>query len=438
VRRLNKWLIGAGAAGLALAVGVVVLPADDVQVRPSAVSAVSAGGQRVALKIVAAKVTPSLVYGGYSTRGAVQLSKPAPAGGAVLTLTGGAGVKLPKTVKVKARSRVVSFAIGTSKVRKKTGRVVKVAYKGQTVSLRFTVYQLPVINAFKLASARVVGGGVVQGTVRLNGPGQPGGTKVALASRSTLATVRSRITVSESYRSTTFQVRTKKVTAAKTVTILAKHGAKLWSAKLRIVPATANGAKVTGLTINPGKVGATTATTATVTLDRVAPAGGTEVTFSSDSDSVIPAATKLTIPAGQQTGNLQLNTRDNRAAQVTAHVTAAANGATATAALIVDPAPIKMLDFHFWPYFPQSFTAGETVWGEIWLNHDATEKLTIKITRDDGVQEADRTIYPQSNGDKWAWIAPASAVNRTITFTATLGTQTIATKVNVGPAPPAN
>lgn len=434
MRTLNKWLTGGGVAGLALAVGVFALPADDVAVRPSAVSATqaaSSGADRAALKIVAVKITPLSAYGGYSTRGAVQLSKPAPAGGAVLTLTGGAGVKVAKTVKVKAKSRVATFTIGTSKVKKKTTRVVKVAYQGQTVSRKFTVYQLPVINGFKLAAVRVVGGGVVQGTVHLNGPGQPGGTKVALASKSTLATVRTRITVPEGYRSTTFQVRTKKVTAAKTVTILAKHGAKLWSTKLKIVPATANGAKVTGLTINPGEVGATATATTTVTLDRTAPTGGTEVTFSSDSDSVIPAATKLTIPAGQRTGTLQVNTRDNRAAQVTAHVTATANGATATATLIVDPAPIKMLDFHFWPYFPQSFKAGEIVWGEIWLNHDATETLTIKITRDDGVPEADRTIYAKSNGDKWSWTAPTSATDRTITFTATLGTQKISTKVNL-------
>ncbi|HEV2005749.1 MAG TPA: hypothetical protein VGQ85_03970, partial [Candidatus Limnocylindrales bacterium] len=91
------------------------------------------------------------------------------------------------------------------------------------------------------------------------------------------------------------------------------------------------------LTLNPGTVSGGQSSTATLTLTGAAPAGGTVVNVSSNSNSAqVPAGGTVTVPAGSTSANFQITTSAvNSVTQAT--IAAIYNGVTKTANLAINP-----------------------------------------------------------------------------------------------------
>lgn len=160
------------------------------------------------------------------------------------------------------------------------------------------------ITGVSLNPASVRGGRSSTGTVTLNSPAPTGGTVVSLASSNASATVPATVTVAAGATSAAFTVTTTPVTSDRTATITAsRSGAGSAAASLTITrPAPA------AITLNPRTVRGGSSSTATVTLDGAAPAGGYTVTLRSNrAEATVPAT--LVIPAGSSSGTFTVTTR---------------------------------------------------------------------------------------------------------------------------------
>ena len=212
-------------------------------------------------------------------------------------------------------------------------------------------------QALSLSRPSITGGEGVQATVTLSRPAPQGGAVVALshtfaspaattAAPPLTVAIPSSVTVAEGESSASFDIQTSVMTLsgfdrAIPVDVQASFGGTTVNATLTVNPPLS----LSSLTVAPGSVIGGGVATGTVTLNGVAPAGGTLVTLASDS----PAATvppSVVVPAGQTAATFGVKTN-----AVTVSVTAtlaATHGSTlavtSTAKLIVLPAPSTQAD----------------------------------------------------------------------------------------------
>jgi hypothetical protein len=203
----------------------VILPVAPVPVPPSASSLT---------------LSPTSVVGGaQSPTGTVTLSGPAPAGGALVTLSSSnAAASVPSSVTVPAGSSSTTFAISTSAVAASTSVVIFASYDGVTPSTSLTVTPppLPTVSSLTLSPTSVVGGTQSPtGTVTLSGPAPAGGALVTLSSSNAAASVPSSVTVSAGSTSATFTVSTSIVVISTSATITASYNNTSQSANLSIL-----------------------------------------------------------------------------------------------------------------------------------------------------------------------------------------------------------
>jgi hypothetical protein len=133
---------------------------------PFAITAIGAGtatftatmngssGQSAVLTVAARAVTlasisldPSGLVGGDSARGTATLTGAAPAGGAVVTLTGSDAVTMPPSVTVPAGSTTAVFTIQTRSVASATSSTITGSYGGASASAVLAITSPTVANA---------------------------------------------------------------------------------------------------------------------------------------------------------------------------------------------------------------------------------------------------------------------------------------------------
>ena len=181
-------------------------------------------------------LNPTLVVGGTSSTGTVRLNGPAPAGGALVTLSSSnaAAAQVPASVTVAANATTATFTVTTSSVASNTLLTISGAY-GVTQSASFLVLSA-VLGSVALNPTSVVGGTSSIATLILNGPAPAGGALVTLSSSNVAAAqVPAGVTVAAGATSATFTVTTKTVTTTTSVTISATKGGTL-TTTLKVTP----------------------------------------------------------------------------------------------------------------------------------------------------------------------------------------------------------
>ena len=168
-------------------------------------------------------------------------------------------------------------------------------------------------------------------TVTLS-PGAPvGGTTVALSSNSSLVSVPSSLSFPAGAHTASFNVNPGNVTKTTQVVVTATYNGMTQSATLTITPPYLNSVQ-----ISPASVGGGTTTYATVEISPEAPSGGSEVSFSSNSNlASVPAS--VTVAAGEKYATVPITTStvtSNQQATITANF----NGSIKTASLTLTPA----------------------------------------------------------------------------------------------------
>ncbi|GAB2836533.1 hypothetical protein GCM10022221_39620 [Actinocorallia aurea] len=349
------------------------------------------------------------VYGGYRTRGTVYFTKAA--GSELRVAIAAPGLKAPRTVKVPKGARSASFWVGTRPTGKKATRTVKASFAKKTLKASLTVLPLPSLSGLALSVPKVTAGGSLTGTVRLSGPAQPGGSRIALSSDVPSVRVPGSVKVREGARTATFRVSSATKGPAGKATITARRGSVERTASVRVLaapvasPPTAPGPahpspspaptqtptqqptqqpepagpKVSGLLVDPGVIATGETGTGTVTLDGPAPAHGTKVTLAvTHGEAYVRIPETVTVPAGQGSADFAVTgVEPADAVHTDVRISASAGGSTEFRLFNVAP-PLRL----------RSFTADKVVYDQMTgyavleLNGPATPGLSVEVTGD--------------------------------------------------------
>ena len=183
-----------------------------------------------------------IVVGGNTGIGRITLTAPAPAGGAIVQLSGNIpAATVPPSVTVPAGATVKAFYIKTVPVTSQQSGMVHATFGAVSSSVPLTVRPIGVLSV-TFASASVIGGNNATCTVLLERPAAPGSIRVALgSSNASLAapTVPS-ILFPAGARSLSFGVRTFSTSITKTVDITATANGISKSGRLTILPRVTN------------------------------------------------------------------------------------------------------------------------------------------------------------------------------------------------------
>jgi hypothetical protein len=192
----------------------------------------------VSVGVTSLTLNPATVSAGGASTGTVVLSGPAPAGGAVVQLSGMNPATVPSSVTVPAGATSATFTVGTTST-SSTAQATIYALLNTTWGAVITVTpgaSTPTLAAVSLSPSTIVGGNTSQGTVTLTSAAPSGGKVVSLSSSNTaVAAVPSNVTVGAGSASATFSVSTSAVTASTPVTISGTSGASR-SATLSVTP----------------------------------------------------------------------------------------------------------------------------------------------------------------------------------------------------------
>ena len=253
-------------------------------------------------------LTPSSLTGGSTCIGTVGLTGAAPTGGmtVALSIDNSAVAQVPASVTVAAGTSSATFTMTASMLNySATANITATCNGAQTTALTVIPLQL---NSLTVDHSSVLGGTNATGTVTLNGPAPAGGVTITLQSGdgtnfySTAAgSVPASVTVAATLTQATFTVTTNPVLSPFQLYIGAGYNGTQLLSTLSIIPPT-----VTGLSLNPSILTGGATSTATITLNGPAPAGGLLVVPSSDNADAIPNA--VTVVAGATTASFTVTT----------------------------------------------------------------------------------------------------------------------------------
>ncbi|MCS6919600.1 MAG: S8 family serine peptidase [Fimbriimonadales bacterium] len=196
----------------------------------------------------------------------------------------------------------------------------------------------PAVSQLSLSANSVQAGGTVQGTVTLNRAAGAGGATVQLSSSDpNLAWCAPSITIPQGQTTGAFSVSTN-ASGVGSVVITASAGGVSRTATLQIV----SPFRVQSVSLSPSTVTGGQASTLTVRLTTPAPNGGVQVQLSSSDPALASVPTTVSIPAGQTTASVRVNTAAV-ATRADVNLTASLNGSQAGAPLTINPpAPIAL------------------------------------------------------------------------------------------------
>ncbi|HZH97414.1 MAG TPA: Ig-like domain-containing protein, partial [Fimbriimonadaceae bacterium] len=275
-------------------------------------------------------LTRTTVVGGQSSTGTVTLQNAAPAGGAEVSLvSGSSAIRVPATVVVPEGATSANFGITTAPVASTAVRTVTASRGGVSKTASLTL--LAGLTGFTVSSTNAVGGSTLTGTVNLGSAAPAGGVSVSIVENTSVFETPTSVNVPAGASSATFNIATTRVGAPVTRPISASYGGVTKIVNITLNP----GAVLTGLTLSKTTVKGGEALTATVTLDRAAPAGGVTVTLTSGSSAII-VPTNVVVPEGASSATFNVTTA-RVGITATRSISASYLGVTRSAALTLTP-----------------------------------------------------------------------------------------------------
>lgn len=292
-------------------------------------------------------LNPATVPGGASSSAAVTLTAPAPAGGAIVSLTssntGAATVAATLTVPAGATTATTT-SVATSAVSATTTAVISAVYLGVTRSAILTITaaappSTAALDTVSLGPSSVQGGSSASATVTLTAPAPAGGAVVSFSSSNpAVATVPATLTVPAGVNSRVVVnfVSTSPVASTTSAVIAASYNGITRSATLTVTvpPPPQPGGALESLTLSPATVQTgTTGTSATLTFNALTPTGGATVSLASSNTSIATVPPSVTVPPNSSTGAFPVSI--NASAAGTATISATYNGVVRSALLTV-------------------------------------------------------------------------------------------------------
>jgi hypothetical protein len=267
-----------------------------------------------------------------SVTGEVVLSAPAPAGGAVVTLTStNRAAPAPPPVTIPAGATRASFILNTAVATMDHGGSITAAYGGSAQTAPLTVTAAPV-TMLKIDANVELGSRIVTGIVDLGCAAGPDRIDITLSSSNpAVAAVPARVSIRPGDSQVNFPVTTFPVGQPTGVRLTAASGAGVATVGLQVLPP-----ELVDLTLNPATVTGGASTSGELHLSGPAPAEGIVVPLSSSGDQLVSIPPSVTVPAGATSAPFDVKTQPvTTTAFVT--LTAAYGGLNRMATLVLSP-----------------------------------------------------------------------------------------------------
>jgi hypothetical protein len=290
------------------------------------------------LQVKSLALTAGTVLGGTSTSGQVTIDQAAPAGGQEVNLnsTLPARAQVPASVVVTQGQKTASFQVVTTSGPSPVTATLTASIGASTATAALKVVDKPSVASVKLERKCFTPGAWSANRVTLDIPA-PDDTDVTLESSDplSLSLPVTTVTVPQDSTSAFFTVNALgpsdgdvTVTAAAPSTPPQGDSASVYDNETYPDPEAA------GLTLEPDTVKPDDPSTATVTLDCEAPAGGTEVTLISQDQAHVGVPATVKVPAGERSFDFQVTTQPDTPDDVY-RITATAGGVPVHADLTV-------------------------------------------------------------------------------------------------------
>jgi Putative Ig domain len=251
------------------------------------------------------------VVGGATVTVEPDLSGPAPAGGAQITLTSSSPslASVPATAEIPAGDYLIAVSVTTAAVSAVTDVTFTATWNGVTLSsqLELDPVDPPVSVTFNPATTSGTSGST--GTVTLANPA-PGVDElsVGLTSSDPSAASVGTAYVEPGNTSATFAVTTTAVTADTTVTITATDDGGSVSGTLALTPPPPQVPALQAISLSGTSVKGGTSVTGTATLNVAAPSGGALVQLVSSNTAAASVPSSVTVPAGATSATFTVTT----------------------------------------------------------------------------------------------------------------------------------
>jgi len=374
-------------------------------------------------------LSPAIVPGGTASTGMVTMTGPAPAGGAVVSLTSSdtAVAQVPAAVTVAAGATAATFTATTSGVTLDTAVTITATYGGVVRTATVTAMApLAVLSSISMNPVTVGGGTSSLGTVTLDRAAPIGGAVVTLTSDSTtVAQVPASVTVAAGMTTATFTATTTPVAFSAPVTITAIFNSASRTATLTVTPPV-----LISISLAPTSALGGSPSTGTVTLSGPAPFGGTQVSLSSSNTAAAQVPAAMTVAAGATTATFTATTVPV-SADTPVTLTAALNSVNRTTTLTVTPPVLASVGLA-----PTSVVGGSPSTGTVTLSgpaptggtmvglsssNTAAAQVPASVTVASGATTATftATTSPVAANASVTITAVLSGVNRTATLTVT-------------------
>ena len=242
-----------------------------------------------------------------SGTGRVDLTGPAPAGGATVTLVRNSpAMTVPASVVVPAGLDVATFPIAFNPVDVRTQVTLTATGQGVTDARTFFVDALATrVTHVRLLPASIVGGNTATVAYDLNGSVPPAGATVVISTSSPHVHAPATQTLTWGNGGGSFDVTTDAVPAAELGTVTVALNANASSAAVSLVPV---GGPVLSSFVLPATVNSGSPATGTVTLSGPAPAGGALVLLNTAQLGPITTPPSVTVAAGTTSASFAFTT----------------------------------------------------------------------------------------------------------------------------------
>lgn len=263
----------------------------------------------------------------------VQLTGPAPSGGAVVNLTSSnpTAAPLPATFTVAAGFAQGQFQFQTGQVTAATPVTLTATLGSSSASVSVTV-QPPSLKSLSVFSP-ITGGATTSGIVMLNGQAPPGGLSVGLTSSNpALASVPATVTVAPGSPSFSLNIPTGAVTANTVVTLTANLNGVTQQTTLTLTP----GQPPASITLDTTTTTPPNGSSGVVRLASPA-VGDVTLALSSSNPTVASTNTSVTVPSGVTAASFLIFTRTAVTAPTNVTISVSGAGVTKSAVLTVQP-----------------------------------------------------------------------------------------------------
>lgn len=283
---------------------------------------------------------------------------------------------------------------------------------------------IPVPIGLTISPTSVVGGTPATGTVTLNSPAPTGGTILSLSTSGLSATVPTTVTVAAGQTTATFSVATAGTTTSTSATVFASGAGVTVSASVAISPIA-----LLSISISPTSVVGGNQAIGTVTLNGPAPAGGIDLSLSSNSSNVL-VPQHVEVAAGAMSDTFAISTLAVNSTS-TATITASDGINTASGTLSIGPT-----SFSGFAVSPSSVLGGVSATATVTLNGNAPAGgITVNLSSSNSIVSLPTTVTVPGGASSASVTASTSAVltSTTVTLTASQGNTSFTTQLTLNP-----